>query len=240
MVRAARFLALALLPLVLAGAARAEALVQLTLRGRVMVEGGAPVEVNVDFWDGTQTKSTSLRLHVANGTSASDVGRLLAGRLRRAGAELEDPAEGGVAEPLLANLFVHGATRVSLRLGYGLWSSVTVCEGVPQSLRVLPPQAEQGDLRLAIGISTFLTHTRTSARVDLALDVKPDAEPSEICERLFEQALAKGLQSERSTADRWTPTKVTDGAQLTGCSIDLAAQRGDWGLEVVLGEPRGR
>lgn len=235
-----RLLSLALrlvLPLFLLGTAQAEGLVQLTLRGQIATPGGAPMEVHLGFWDGKEVRSVDLRLHLAESTTARDLGVLLAARLRKAGGEFQFPGEHeGGERP--AQLFIEDATLVSLRLGHGMTASVTTTQVVPKSVRFQAPIEALDVAQVSICVSTWHPHLKKPGRVSLSLNPAGDADPSTMCEALFTNGLEKGLISDRPRADLWSPTKTKNGAVLTGCSIDLSSKSGDWGLEVHLETPR--
>ncbi len=234
-----RFLSLAtrlLLPLLLVASAQAEGLVQLSLRGRINTRGGAPVELNIGFWDGKRVRAVDLRLHLAEGTSASDLATLLATRLRKAHAELVTP-EVSAASGGSAQLFIESATLVSLRLGHGLSAIITTADSVPEAVRFQVPKELEQAAKVSISVTTFHPHTKLPSRVDLVQSPEADTSPSSICESFFNEALEKGLICDRPNANRWRPMKTSAGAMVTGCSIDLRSEA-DWGLEVQLAVPR--
>lgn len=239
MARFVRLLVLALLPLSLSGALHAEGLVQLTLRGELASAGGAPVEIHLGFWNGERVEAVDLRLHLARGTTAHDLRSLLARRLDKAGADyVAPPSVDGRADR--AQLFLEQATLVSLRLGHGLSAAVTTTEGAPENVHFLAPLEVRATTYVQVCVSTYHPHSKEPGRAVLNLEVSEDAMPSDICQRLFNDGLAQGLVCDRSTADRWRPTKTDDGAGVTGCSIDLGIGKADWGLEVLLEVPRPR
>ena len=222
----------------LGGSSLAEGLAQLTLNGVIDSRGGAPVELHIGFAKGKEQRSVDLRLHLAQETSAVDVAALLVSRLRRAGAEVVFPAE-HANRPGPAQIFIEDATRVSLRLGHGLWGSITIPQAAPRSVRVLTPLQERDRASLTICATTFHPHTKIPGRVLLDLEVDPKANSTTIAEALFNQGLAHEdkLVGDRPTSDRWRPVKTTAGAEITGCSIELLSPGADWGLEVELDPP---
>jgi hypothetical protein len=227
-----------LAPLLLIGAARAEGLVQLSLDGTLSTPGGAPVEVHVGFWDGSSVQAVDLRLHLAQRTTGHDLATLLAARLRKAGASFQFPSESSGASP--AQLFLEDATLVSLRLGHGLRASVTTTQDAPESARFLAPLEVQEAAEVEVCVTTFHPHLKTPGRLQLSVRAEGDKEPSAICEELFTSGLARGLVSDRPAPDRWRPTKTSEGAIVTGCSIDLSTAKADWGLEVRLAVPKAQ
>ena len=227
-----------LAPLLLIGAARAEGLVQLSLDGALSTPGGAPVELHLGFWDGSAVQSVDLRLHLAQRTTGHDLATLLAARLRKAGASFQFPGESTGGSP--AQLFLEDTTLVSLRLGHGLHASVTTTQDAPESVRFLAPLEVHEALEVAVCVTTFHPHLKTPGRHRLSVQAQGDTEPSSICEELFTNGLARGLVSDRPAPDRWRPTKTSEGAVVTGCSIDLSLTQADWGLEVQLAVPKAQ
>jgi len=232
-----RLFSVSLAILVCLAGARAEGLVQLSLRGALASPGGAPVEVR---WaaevEPGQVREAGLRLHLARGTSAHALGTLLVQRLRQAGAKVLFPAEHGSAAGEV-QIFVEASTRVSLRLAPGLSSSITTCEVAPSRVRLLKPLLHSEPARLTIQTSTFHAHTRLPGSVLLELPLDSSGTMAQTSEELFEQALANGLVGDRPSADSWRPVRGEDGATVTGCSIELDSERSDWGLEVQLELP---
>ena len=230
------FLALSVL-LAATVSARAEGLVQVSFNGSVETRGGAVIEVRWDIWDGQQVRETSMRMHLAQETGAFDVATLLVARLRARGAKVQFPAEHvGTSGPV--HVFVENTTGVILRLGNGMWSTVTVCESAPEKVRLMKPLTALEGANMTINTTTFQSHTRQPGSILLYVDIDALANTASLCETLFNQALTKGLTSDRPSPDSWRPTKASDGALITGCSIELLAPSSDWGLEVQLSIPR--
>lgn len=224
--------------LVLAPTATAsgEGLVQLTLNGSIEVRGGAPIEIQWEHWQRGELKQAHLRLHLAERTQAFDLAALLALRLRASGAEVLFPREQSGAEHDV-HLFVEATTRVQMRLGSGLWSRLTVCEGAPASVHFEKPQLSIDGAQLIVSTSLFNQHSKLPRTVLQELEVDAHATPTAVCERLFQQGLSLGLVCDRPSPDRWTPVRGTDGGVVTGCSIELLSPGSDWGVEVRLAVP---
>ncbi len=226
--------------LALAGSPRAEGLVQLTLRGAVAQPGGGPVEIAWGFVsDSGQALHDQLRVHLAEGTRAGDLAALLRARLERSGAEVIAPAPRD--DRSAAVLFLDRLVALDLRLEAGLSASITVCEGAPESVRFAAPRAAAGHLapgRVFVTTSTFHPHSRElgSVRLEVALD--QETAPAAVCEALFQQGLERGLVGDRPAADAWRPLKTSDGALVTGCSIQLEDGRAGWGVQVRLAAPQ--
>ncbi len=230
-------LLLALVPFVaLAAPARAEGLVQLTLHGVLAQQGGGPVEIDWHFYDGEEVKEVGMRLHLAEYTKASDIASLLAKRLRQAGAEVTFPGEHERSIEVV-NLFVEDTVQVNLRLHVGLHGTVTVCESAPESVRFLKPLEAVDSATIRVTTSTYQPHSKMPGTIHVGVEADGKRTPASICEDLFNQGLEKGLVGDRPTADTWRPTKTSDGASITGCSIELRSAASDWGLQVKLARP---
>ncbi|MFT7669419.1 MAG: hypothetical protein ACI8X5_002119 [Planctomycetota bacterium] len=214
----------------------AEGLMQVTFGGSVETRGGGTVEIQWGFFDGEAVKDAHLRLHLAQRTSSFDLASLLVARLRAEGAKVQFPAEKGASKGPV-HVFVAASTQLKLRLGDGLWATVTLCESGPEKVRLTKPSGEHLGGLLLIRTSTFLAHTKEVGSVLLELQIEDQAHPTSICGGLFDQALKKGLISDRPTADSWRPSKTDKGASLTGCSIGITKTKADWGLEVFLSPP---
>lgn len=218
--------------------ARSEGLVQLTLNGEIASPGGAMVELHVGFWDGYKAVPVDLRLHLADRTSASDVGHLLVSRLRAAGAKVLYPGE-GTPRSKLAQILIEDTTLLSYRLERGLWATVTTCEQGPESVSFRPPLEQPGQAELSICTTTFHPHTKKPGRITLELDTTPESTTASICQELFELGLEKGLVGDRPTPSQWRAVRTEMGADVNGCSITLRSRSADWGLEVKLPVPQG-
>lgn len=223
-----------------APAARAEGLVQITLQGVIESPGGAPVEVELAVWDGTEVDTLSLNLHLGRGTRARDLASLIATRLRRLNARVDFPDENAAGSNPTERvaLFIEATTAVNLRLGYGLSAEVTLCDSAPSSVRFMPPQVVEGPADILIAVTTFQAHSRTIGRDSISLDVSSEDGAAKIAEQLAKNALEHGWIADRPRPDSWSCSKNTDGATVTGCSIELNAPEADWRLEVKLAVPQ--
>lgn len=222
--------------LLLPSRGEAEGLVQLSLNGAIDAKGGATVEVQWGHWTGKESRDTHLRLHLAQDTSSFELASLLVMRLRARGASVLFPAEKtGATGPV--HLYVESTTQVNLRLGHGMWATVTLCDSGPEKVRFLKPQVARDGAQITINTSTFQAHTKMTASILLEHDMDALANTATVCETLFNQGLSKGLVCDRPSADSWRPAKGSDGALVTGCSIELLAPGADWGLQVSLSVP---
>lgn len=230
------FLCSALLALSSA-AAKAEGLVQLTLQGEIGARGGAPVEVEIGIWDGSRVRDLSLNVHLAERTSAEELVFLLAARLRRLGAHVDLPGE-AVASRGSAHVFIDAVTHVNLRLGHGLWGSVTLCDATPASVRFQPPEIEKDGAEIHIAATTFHSHNRRLGRALVHIEVDRLTTSAQISEKLANESISLGWMADRPTPDRWAASRTSDGALITGCSIELLSPSADWRIEVALEVPR--
>lgn len=232
--------AFVVLSLFAAPAARAEGLVQITLHGAIEPAGGAPVEVELEVWDGEKVELLTLNLHLGQGTRARDLASLIVTRLRRLQARVDFPDEhaAGAEASEHTTLFVEALTGVHLRLGHGMHADVTLCDAAPISLRMLPPQVVAGAAQVRIAVTTFEGHSRTIGRDAISLTVGADMGAAQIAERLASTALDRGWIADRPRPDSWSCSRNTDGATVTGCSIELESPDADWRLEVKLAVPQ--
>lgn len=217
--------------------ASAEGLVQLALHGEISSEGGAPIEVEIGLWDGAQVRDFEFNVHLGERTGARDLAWLLASRLRRFGAQVEIP-EREVGSATVSHLFIEAVTHVKLRLGHGLWSSVTLCDAAPSAVRFQPPHLSPDGAEIRIVATTFHAHSRRIGRASVSLEVDRLTTSAQISERLAAASIASGWVAERPTADRWAASRSSDGAAIFGCSIELRSPGADWRVEVQLEVPR--
>ena len=225
------------LPL-LAPTAAAEGLLQISLRGKIYSEGGGPVEIEVGVWDGgaRRARTVSMDLHLAEGTTSQDLAALLAGRLRSQGAQVVLPQEGSIGREV-TSLFIEAATHARLRLGGGLWATVTACEGAPEQVRFLAPQVMKESAQIHIGVSTFHPHTRVRGRVDLIFEAERTLGAARLSEVLTAMSIRQGFRADRPSPDGWHAVRMADGSLITGCSVQLLSPGADWGVEMILGVP---
>ncbi len=215
--------------------ARAQSLVQLSLEGAISPEGGAMVEI---LWESTfpdqEPRAVNLRLHLAQGTSAHDLGQLLSQRLKAQNIAGIFP---GPSAPKsgATHVFVNHTSVLRLRLPPGLSSKVTACESAPTRVRVLRADAFPGSGSILTNTTTLHPHTHKTGRVLVSTEFTAQESPDAICERLFVQGLAKDLVVDRPTQDSWRPIRGNGGTVVAGCSIELKTPGTDWGLELRMG-----
>lgn len=234
LVAALRALPLLLALSLLAPAAAAEGLVQLTLHGSLTARGGAYVQVEVDRWTGKEVKRHDLHAHLAEGTTARDLAGLLHARFEHQGAVVRYSPDDSDDR---AQLFVESATAVNLRLGFGLWAEVTTCEEAPVSIRIDEPQLQVGAAALTLTATTFHEHTDRPGRLRCELPIAKDANTAQIAQDLAARANDTGWVGERPSPDRWTPLRAQLGGAVIACNVRLESPDADWRLEVALRVP---
>lgn len=208
--------------------------VQISLSGSLQRPGGARIELTVAAVDRVgEERRVSLEPHLAEATPAHDIASLLAQRLERAGidhwlssTEVQEPA-------LRRDLFVERAVFVRLRLGHGLQSVLTVCEGAPSAVRVQPPVVTLEPGSLSFTASARHAHTEARSRERVHVNLAPTMHAARISEALSSQCLERGMIADRPRQDAWRILKLGDGSTLTGFSIGLQST-GDWALELEL------
>jgi hypothetical protein len=228
--------ALALAAIVLTPPARAEGLVQISLSGTIHTRGGAPIEVELGYWDGSAVRRFAFNVHLGYGTRGEHLAALLAGRLAHDGARVQHLTSAIEAEP--AHLFLDSATYVGLRLGHGLRGSVTLCDASPEGVRVLAPQVQPGSAQVLLTATTFHAPLRKIGRASLELDIDEQASASGISERLAALALEAGWMPDRPSPDRFACRKLTDGSVVTGFCVEVDGGNSDWRLVGALVGPR--
>lgn len=235
--RAMLFLTALMLFLARGHAAHAEGLVQLTFQGEIGLRGGAPVEVELGIWDGASVREFALNVHLGERTRAHDLAALLAARLRRVGAKVDFTDEGAAAQGV-SHLFIDSVTHANLRLGHGLWGAVTLCDAAPRSVRFQPPEIAKEGAEIHVAATTFQPHNRHLERVEISLEVDELTTSAQISEQLASVSISKGWVADRPAPDRWAASRTSDGATITGCSIELLSPGADWRVEVQLEVPR--
>ena len=217
--------------------AQADGLVQITIEGTLNREGGARVELDLGAFHPAheQPREMSISLFLAERTTAADVAALFTSRISDAGFKVIAPAPTVTDKVKRAQIFVERAVLVSLRLGSGLSGTITTCDDVPVSLRVLRPELAVLDARFSATISTFNQHSEEYGQHSLTLDVPKKMNTTEIAGELFKKSLTQDWLAERPGTDGWRPTKMADGAIIRGFSASVSSQ-GDWKLEIRLAQ----
>lgn len=215
--------------------AHAEGLVQLTLTGSVTAVGGAPIQIEIASVDPAaqdRLRTTSLDLLLAQGTTAADLGALLARRLEQAGIGFVR-AEAAANGPGRASLFVEHATAVALRLGNGLGASITLCDTVPTSARLSPGREAKAPCQVSVVAHTQNPVTFERRHLDIAFTLEATATLNEANSKLALSAISAGWRSELKSNEWWLPKPAAEHGNVTGCVIE-AATTGDWRVDVTL------
>jgi hypothetical protein len=220
--------------------AAAQGLVQLSLEGRVDLEAagiargkaGTHVEVEVGALVAGEPRKVELHLYLAHGTTAADLGSLVAKRLERAKFDViaTEPTTTGTPR---GNVFIEDALYVNLRLGGGLTGAITTSEGAPASIKVERPGLGEEQAKLTLSGSTFSPHDKKRSAVSFELEIEATDHSPHISEALNEQGTKQGWLSERPAADSWRPMKLRTGEAFSGFSIRLDSPA-DWRIEVAL------
>lgn len=216
--------------------ASASGLVQLSLAGEIVETGGGQVRIEVEARVRGEVRRALLDAHLAEHTRANDVAALFAARARHAGLAVVAPDD-GAARSTFPQLFIEDVTAVRLRLGHGLWSTVTLCEDAPQALRVLPPKLVQEGAELIVGASTFHPHDHSRGRSVVEVEIDRFDSAAAIAEELFSLSTREGWVSDRPSPEVWRAVRMGNGARIQGVSVQLLAPGADWGLEVELPAP---
>jgi len=215
----------------------AEGLVQISLAGEISARGGALAEVEIGVWDGRKVRSLVMNLHLAERTSAHDLGTLIVSRLRAKGAQVDFPGERSSIGPR-TQIFVARATHARLRLGHGMWATVTTCDAAPESVRFLPPEVAKEGAEIVLVASTFHPQTRKIGRAQIRYEMDEFANAATVSEAITKLSIRNGFLADRPSGERWHAERTKDGAYLTGCSIELLSPGADWRIEVELSVPR--
>jgi len=232
MPRWARSLALIAL-LVTAPTTAAQGLVQVSLGGVLGQAGGAFIELEVAALNAQgQRLEAVLHAHLAQGTTAAELSSLMVHRMQAAGLSfVRPPTSTGRRET--AQLFVESVTFVHLRLGGGLTGDITLCDERPTAVRFLPPSVVRAPVSVAVYATTRHPHTRERGSAKVSIEAAADASSVVVAEALVQKAIRNGWVAARPTLESWSPVKLANGHEITGCSIALRGT-GDWGIEVEI------
>lgn len=220
----------AVVSLLLAPAASAAGLVQISLGGNLDVDGGARVEFAVEAGG----HAAEFHGHLAHDTRPGDLAALIQHRLKKSGIDFIKGPDS--ASRAVYSFFIEDCELLRLRVGGGLQARLTAVEEVPTSLRFLEPRALKespgGDLRIFLSTESVAGPKEEVVELELAL---PESRPSAIwvAEHLASAASARGLKSRRPQTDAWTSTGTTSGAVGVGMSIELYSDA-DWAVELRL------
>ena len=210
---------------------RAQGLVQISLKGAVLEQGGSWCELSVSALDAQrgELQAVSLALHAAEGTGAADLLQLLAGRLEARGVRVVRPAQVAGATQQQAHevqwsLFVEQCAGVSLRVPLGLQSSATTSEGAPYSVRVLP--ASGGGGLLLVRASTHSRADGTVGSLSCQVALTKTTGKDDIATALAAAAIEAGWRGSVEGRDTWVPGLLQHGADVRGTSFVLTGAPG--------------
>jgi hypothetical protein len=226
---------LAFVAFVLVAPLRAQGLVQISLAGAIATPGGARVEIDIASYNanspGTPVE-TKLNLLLGEGTSAADLGLLLARRLEEKQVRVTSL---GANAPALGpvNLFLENTIRVGLRLGNGLRGTVTLCENRPLSVKVSPGTESQLGATFKAVAMTHQEHTGDDGRFVLDLNFADKSAITDVGMRLVRSAISQGWPSELKGHDTWWPAPMTETQRIVSCSFEIRSNA-DWRLDVAL------
>lgn len=219
----------------LATPAAAQGMVQLALSGEVDRTGGARAEVEITFANtntNLEARTVAFSMFLAERTSASDLAVLLEKRFTSAGARAINTSQGQPARAVTC-LFVEDVLAISLRLGQGLRSTVTLSEDAPHSVRILPPEDAKQDAILRVTASTWFAHERVHKRTELEARLDPTLTTMRVADILAAQAIRLTWPSEVERHETWMPGAIAANGLIQGASFDMITS-GDWRLEIVL------
>jgi len=233
--------------------ARAQGRVQIVLHGTLAEPGGARVEALVTFAGlteegGLRKSRVDLGLHLADGTTAAELGALLEREILRQGGAVQatfaapEPIGSAGAQPARACLFIERMQSVALRLGRGLTASITLSDAPPGQLRFLPPKEKQVAARLSVTASAENPHTKDRPRFAMAVEFAGGLTGEQAADVVTTQAIAKGWTGTWLGHQAWSPeAQLQSGARITGTCFELISA-GDWRIELDLPapEPRGQ
>jgi len=211
--------------------------VQMTFSGQIADAGGARIEIEIGAVQGRdefKSRQISLSPHLAPGTSAADVAAMLAQRLERAKFDVWLSEGREQAGKTVRHLFLEQALFVRLRLGHGISASVTVCEGAPTSMRILPPEVLEDGARLELAFSALHPHTRDQRREQMSMPLSFDLHAAQISSELTRRCLDRKWMAERPHQDSWRIVQLHDGARIVGFSVNLETAA-DWRIELEFG-----
>ena len=177
--------------------------------------------VSISVTHGSQQSAelheTSLIAQFHANTTASDVLRVLADRLRQAGALVTRPEFEGVS----SSLFVEGVFSVRIEDMAGIETAVTFCDRPlgAMSLKRTRPGADAGKLKmkaLLVDSDGISREFRT-----LEVEVKGEDTGHTVCERFYEASLAEGWLPFRAQTDQWSPNRRKDSKTMESTELSL-------------------
>jgi hypothetical protein len=242
---------IALASLALAGLsplAPAQGLAQLRLEGVLDSRHGAWVEVYIGAMVQRTPREMPFIAYFGPGTTAVELGTLLAVRLERANFDviptLFDRDMDGMS------LFIDNALFVRVRVGGGINATLTAMDTVPGSIRIFSPSLSPEPAIVHVSGGVWSPHAQIWGRVELSVPLETKAIPDNlrldatnpvadaplVAKRLQEAAIKAKWLSESPRGDAWRPIKMMDGSIFQGIAVTVESE-GDWRIELEF--PRG-
>lgn len=237
---------IALACLVLAGLsplASAQGLAQLRLDGQLDSRHGAWIEVYIGAMVQRQAREMEFIAYFGPGTTAVELGTLLAVRLERAKFDviptfLDRNATG-------MSLFIDNVLFVRARVGGGLTATITCMDLPPGAIRIYSPSLSTEPATVHVSGGVWSPHEQIWGRVELSvpLDTKtvpenlrldgtyPVADAPLVAKRLQAAAAEAKWMSETARGDAWRPIRMMNGAIFQGLAVTVESE-GDWRIEV--------
>lgn len=211
-----------------------EGLVQLELEGSVTLAEGQYVEILVVRPSGAAggERELSLELHLHQGTSGSDLAALLGQHLERTGFDViaPEPAEGS------AQLFIDAVRRVRVRVGGGLRSRITLCDTVPETVRIDVPRNNEDGGSVRMSGTVLQEHTRERRGVSFSASIDAEtANATTVAQALMQAGADAGWNCERTSQEYWMPGTLRDGSVFLGFSVYLQTT-GAWEVDIVVAD----
>lgn len=216
--------------------ASSKGLVQIVLTGQIAQDGGARVEISLRYEtriaESTGQGGLDLDLHLANFTTAAELGLLLARELERTGAIVIAPRELG-GDPKRASIFVDRVHFAALRLGRGVSGDLCTAEEAPALVRVLPPKELKEEATFLLSASHEHPHTKDRGRFEFSAKFGSTMSGEQASDLIATTALDKGWPGKWVDHQAWQPQGLATGARVAGACVALRT-RGDWRLELEL------
>ena len=223
--------------------ASAQGLAQLRLEGQLNSKHGAWIEIEIGAVLQRQAREIALVAFLGPGTTAIELGTLIAVRLERAKFDviptfLDRNATG-------MSLFIDNVLFVRARVGGGLSATITCMDLPPGSIRIYSPSLSTEPATVHVSGGVWSPHEQIWGRVELSvpLDTKtvpdnlrldgtyPVADAPLVAKRLQAAAAEAKWMSETARGDAWRPIRMMNGAIFQGLAVTVESE-GDWRIEV--------
>lgn len=228
--------------------APAQGLAQLRLEGELNSRHGAWIEVYIGAMVQRQAREMQFIAYFGPGTTAVELGTLLAVRLERAKFDVIptffDRDSSGMS------LFIDDALFVRVRVGGGINATITAMDTPPGAIRIFSPSLSPEPATVYISAGVWSPHAQIWGRVELSVPLEtqsipdnlrldatnPVADAPLVAKRLQAAATAAKWLTETSRGDSWRAIKMMDGAIFQGLAVTVQSE-GDWRIELEF--PRG-